>query len=61
MLDHVCEAGPASAKHWDNISPLTTAHDYIRPFSIVYYHFKSYTLNILKVKRDINQQDLKIV
>ena len=39
---------------------LTTDPEYIR-FFIFYYHIEYQLLNILKIKCDINQQNLKIV
>ena len=43
-----------------SINPLTAGAAYIRVF-IFYYHIKYHILNILKIKCDINQQDLKRV
>ena len=42
------------------LEPLTTGHDFIRVFSILYYHFIFQILDILKVNGDINQQDFKL-
>ena len=42
------------------INPLTAGAEYIRAF-IFYYHMKYHLLNILKIKYDINLQDLKRV
>ena len=43
------------------INPLTASPDYIR-FFLIYWHNKyGHLLNILKIKSDTNQQDLKIV
>ena len=39
-------------------NPLTAGVAYIR-FLIFYYHIKYHILNMLKIKCDINQQDLK--
>ena len=46
---------------WDarRVNPLTTGLDYNCSFFYFYYHIKCQILNILKIKRDINQQDLK--
>ena len=41
-------------------NPLTAGGAYIRVF-IFYYHNKYHILNMLKIKCDINQQDLKRV
>ena len=41
-------------------NPLTAGAAYIRVF-IVYYHIKYHILNMLKIKCDIKQQDLKRV
>ena len=43
-----------------NFNPLTAGAAYIRIF-IFYQHIKYYILNILKIKCDMNQQDLKRV
>ena len=42
------------------LNPLTAGATYIRVF-IFYYHFKYHILNMLKMKCDISQQDLKRV
>ena len=42
-------------RHWFN--PLTADAAYIRVF-LFYYHIKYLILNMLKMKCDINQQDL---
>ena len=42
------------------VNPLTAGAAYIRVF-IFYYHIKYHILNMLKIKCDINQQDLKKV
>ena len=41
-------------------NPLTAGAEYIRIF-ISYWHIKYHVLNMLKIKYDINQQDLKKV
>ena len=41
------------------INPLGTGPDHNRFFVIIYQHIKYQLLNMLKVKRDINQQDFK--
>ena len=41
-------------------NPLTTGAAYIRVF-IFYSHIKYHVLNMVKIKCDINQQDLKRV
>ena len=43
-----------------NHNPLTAGVAYIR-FLIFYQHIKYHILNMLKIKCDINQQDLKTV
>ena len=43
-----------------NLNSLTACAAYIRVF-IFYEHIKYRILNMLKIKRDINQQDLKRV
>ena len=43
-----------------NLNPLVTGAAYIR-FFIFYEHIKYHILNMLKIKCDINQQDLKRV
>ena len=43
-----------------NINPLTAGAAYIRVF-IFYWHIQYNILNMLKIKCDINQQDLKRV
>ena len=42
-------------------NPLTVGSDYIRGFHILLAHCYYQISNMLKIKRDINQQDLKIV
>ena len=42
------------------LNPLTAGAAYIRVF-ILYWHIKYHLLNMLKIKCDINQQDLKTV
>ena len=42
------------------VNPLTTGVDYIRVF-IFYWDIKYQILNMLKIKCDMNQQDLKRV
>ena len=42
------------------LNPLTASAAYIRVF-IFYYNIKYHLLNMLKIKCDINQQDLKRV
>ena len=42
------------------LNPLTAGAAYFRVF-IFYYHIKYHILNMLKIKCDINQQDLKRV
>ena len=42
------------------INPLNSGAAYIRVF-IFYWHIKYYLLNMVKIKYDINQQDLKRV
>ena len=42
------------------INPLTDGAEYIRVF-IIYWHIVYHVLNMLKIKCDINQQDLKRV
>ena len=44
----------------DCVNPLTAGAAYKRVL-IFYYHIKSYILNMLQIKCDINQQDLKKV
>ena len=41
-----------------DVNPLTAGAAYIR-VSICYQHIKYHILNMLKIKCDINQQDLK--
>ena len=60
-------ANEASRKMWTErffkqhgVSPLTAGAAYIQVF-IFYQHIKYHILNMLKIKCDINQQDLKIV
>ena len=48
------------AYYWMNINPLTAGAAYIRVF-IFYWHIKYHLLNTVKIKCDINQQDLKTV
>ena len=43
-----------------SINPPTAGAAYIRVF-ILYWHIKYHILNMLKIKCDINQQDLKRV
>ena len=43
---------------WFN--PLTTGHDYIR-FLIFYLKIKYQRLNVLKIERNINQQEFKMI
>ena len=43
-----------------HFNPLTAGAAYIRVF-IFYYHIKYHILNMLKIKCDINQQDLQRV
>ena len=43
-----------------SFNPLTAGTAYIRVF-IFYYHIKYHILNMLKIKCDINHQDLKRV
>ena len=43
-----------------SINPLTASAAYIRVF-IFYWHIRYHNLNMLKMKCDINQQDLKRV
>ena len=43
-----------------NINPLTAGPDYIRVFIFI-STYKYHLLNMLKIKCDINQPDLKIV
>ena len=45
----------AIKKHWTD--PLTAGAAYIRVF-ISYKHIRNHILNMLKIKCDINQQDL---
>ena len=44
----------------NNINPLTAGAAYIRAF-ICYKHIKYHILNMLKIKYDINQHNLKTV
>ena len=46
--------------HWSSVSLLTAGAAYIRVF-IFYQHIKYHILNMLNIKCDINQQDLKRV
>ena len=41
-----------------SLNPLTAGAAYIRVF-IFYWHIKYHVLNMLKIKSEINQQDLK--
>ena len=41
-----------------SLNPLTAGAAYIRVF-IFYYHIKYHILNMVKIKCDINRQDLK--
>ena len=43
-----------------SLNPLTAGAAYIQVF-IFYLHIKNHILNMLKIKCDINQQDLKRV
>ena len=48
------------AFHLDMVNTLTAGAAYIQVF-IFYKHIKYHILNMLKIKCDINQQDLKTV
>ena len=53
--------GPNYYKSWTlTLNPSTAGAAYIRDF-ILYWHIKYPILNMLKIKCDINQQDLKRV
>ena len=55
-----CRPTVAYKVHVDCINPLTAGAAYIQVF-IFYQHIKCHILNMLKIKCDINQQDLKRV
>ena len=57
----ICVSLPrVGENHSYPFNPLTAGAAYIR-FFIVYWHIKYHILNMLNIKCDINQQDLKRV
>ena len=56
----VCLANIGLEHCWASFNPLTASAAYIRVF-MFYKHIKYHILNMLKIKCDINQQNLKTV